>query len=177
MNDFAANALQNAIGTSIQAWLQAHPIVFWAITHPLYTLIILLVLILLLWGILGALAQLVRELGLAILKAPFQLGQGILNFGLKSVKNIVQPKPKNLDLNQSDRKAKLEAIWDRLEAIQKEQAILMRQAQALIATEAELKSVSATLSHSDDRITASQRFLIPIKLRAIAPTKSSSSTQ
>jgi signal transduction histidine kinase len=70
-------SIRNAIAAVVRDWLNNHPVLGWCAIHPLWAIALLLLFIFSAWGLLGAIAQLVRSLWIVLLRAPFRLGRWI----------------------------------------------------------------------------------------------------
>ena len=134
LGDAVVRALPEAMATSVQNWLEAHPIVAWSLAHPLASLGILLLLLLLSWGLLGELARLIRRGWSFVFQSLFQLIQTLLvkvsprfkrlataNYGRKS--------------NKINRTERMRYILSRLEAIRQEQTELLVEMNLLLDLE------------------------------------------
>jgi hypothetical protein len=73
--NMVAESIQNAIAAMVQEWLSHHPVLTWCVIHPVWSLSLLLLFIFSAWGLLGAIAQLVRTLWIELLRAPLRLGR------------------------------------------------------------------------------------------------------
>ena len=74
-------AIKNQWQSWMTSWIQAHPIAGWFTTHPLITVGLVLVSLILFKGLFDAIAQLIARLWLALLNAPVRL----LRFSIRSV--------------------------------------------------------------------------------------------
>ena len=71
------NSLWDALSAPFQAWLAQHPLLFWLASHPVWLIAVSLVMLLLLAGLLRAVAGLTEQLWLALLRLPIWLMQWI----------------------------------------------------------------------------------------------------
>ncbi len=149
-----AESIQNAIAAMVQNWLNEHPALAWCAIHPMWALALLLLLIFSTWGLLGAIAQLVRTLWIKLLRAPLQLGRWLgvhlLNLFRRptdktSQASDTQPlrlkeiQPPRSKLNESESAARnngqplqLSEVVARLEQLQKEQIQLLQEVRAML---------------------------------------------
>jgi predicted PurR-regulated permease PerM len=116
LNSKISDNLQGVVSNSVNHWTQDHPMIAWAITHPLLFFGLTILTFLLLRLILGAIADLIQE----ALKESFKRG------GQKIFKLIPYNDPgKRLALNQDGQEQNLTRILQRLEALGKEQDELL----------------------------------------------------
>ncbi|MDX2097480.1 MAG: hypothetical protein SFW36_06855 [Leptolyngbyaceae cyanobacterium bins.59] len=126
--------MQEAIVGSFQNWLLQHPFLLWLVTHPLWSVGIVLLAIFLFWGLLQAVTRLTERIWLFILQAPLKLIQGgfrVLTF-LISRKT---PETTPIEVQKEDPRQRLTTIVNRLEALRQEQDALMQEMKQLLAIE------------------------------------------
>jgi hypothetical protein len=146
----AADALQNAIDATVKNWIDAHPAIFWLVSHPLVGIAILLLLILMTLGLLQALGSFFAEGWLFILQSPGKFMQGFFSVGSKSLGNIggaavnslVSRNPgsnnhsalqlRGVESNNLESQERLANILTRLEDIRQEQNQLLQEASAIL---------------------------------------------
>ncbi|NEQ31796.1 MAG: hypothetical protein F6K04_12455 [Leptolyngbya sp. SIO4C5] len=133
---------QGAIAASTQTWLSQHPVIAWMVTHPLLALGLAVVVLLSLWGFLGAIAQFVRQVWVGILSLPLRLMQWLLLgvFRLFRRADALQRLKKG---QPPELQPRLLEILSRLESLQQEQAALMREMQAILAA----KGIESAKTH------------------------------
>jgi hypothetical protein len=128
----ALNSLQHILFDRITDWLQAHPLINWLVIHPRIGVIAVLVAVVLLWGLLGALTQLLQRAWIAVLNAPVRLAWWlILRIGhfLRS-QWLVTIAHDNLD-GQSPQQ-RFDAIAQRLDDLRHEQDELLNEMRSLL---------------------------------------------
>ena len=151
-------ALQTAITSSVNDWLNQHPaflqifhVIDWGVNHPIISFIILLLGIALIWSMIKAIIRLIETASWSILQIPLKLIWAFLKFSFVSLtkfrgfaikpetdtqttdKLVILPtKPQSLNQHKNQRLAE---ISSRLEKIQQEQQELLQEAAELIATE------------------------------------------
>ncbi|NJL20636.1 MAG: hypothetical protein HC895_07175 [Leptolyngbyaceae cyanobacterium SM1_3_5] len=76
-----SSGVQDLLTQPIADWLQAHPLFEQAIDHPLLTLGLLFVVLLLLSGLIQAIARLTEQIWLGILRSPVLLIQWLFAIG------------------------------------------------------------------------------------------------
>lgn len=145
-----ADAIQVQLSKMIHNWLAAHPVISWAISHPLQTLGIVLLVIFLLRGLLKLLAQSIEKVWLLILKSPFLLGQFLFRGSSKliSLKGVnasqpVLPKPEQfLSLESPNQQVQLAQLLKRIEEISQEQSQLLQKVTAILESNKQVNWLS-----------------------------------
>lgn len=79
-----AESIQNAIYAMVQDWLSHHPVLGWGMTHPLWAIASLLLILFLAWGLLGAIARLMETLWIELLRTPLKLSR----WGVVRLRNL-----------------------------------------------------------------------------------------
>lgn len=146
----ASETIQNAILSLIRDWINAHPKIFWLVSHPFLALVIVLFAILILWGFLKALGSLFEKAWLTLLQALSKFGQLVFRLSYQYLNRLtVLSINKNFDNQQvklaaSDLKhlspessetespERLTEIVKRLEAINQEQKKLLQEVAAIL---------------------------------------------
>lgn len=131
MNGIIAQGVQDVVGESIQSWLADHPTLAWIIAHPLWTIALIVLTLFLCWGLLGAIAQLMQQAWLALLRAPLTLAQFLSRrlfqvFHRQAIPSSTQPE------GQQDLQDQLPNLMKRLETLQQEQEALIKAMQAIL---------------------------------------------
>ncbi len=128
--------LQNTVVTSFQNWLAVHPAIAWMVHHPIPTLILVVVSLLLFGGLVRAIAQLTERIWITILQVPFKLSLWFWAWithplqGKKLAKSA--PPPTTLP---STPQTQLVEILTRLEALYQEQSQLIKEFRTLVANQ------------------------------------------
>ena len=133
ISDAAVEKLQEAIVLAAQNWLKSHPILAWLLTHPLASLVIILVTILLFWGLLKSIVKMTEQVWLTLFKSPLKLGKCLLVsisklFNKTSLASAVYYRQSGSKLKQE----RLAYILNRLEEIKKEEAEILKEMKTLI---------------------------------------------
>lgn len=133
LSESLVDQLQTAIIISLQNWLEAHPILSWMITHPLYALGLLLLFLILFWGLLKIIGRFSEQFWLSVLQLPLKLFQWLLRVFFRAFKNhtdsAIVINQKSSGYNKQER---LAYILKRLEEIRQEQEELLKEMQAII---------------------------------------------
>lgn len=140
-----SEALQTAISSLISDWINAHPKLFWLVSHPFLSLAILFLTILIMSGLLKALGRFFEQGWLRVLQAPVKLSKFIAGSVYKFINSLFgrnnlvseQAKIKPVDLkclsSQSvAQKERLTEIISRLNTINQEHNKLMQEAVAIL---------------------------------------------
>ncbi|NJL88045.1 MAG: hypothetical protein HC886_22060 [Leptolyngbyaceae cyanobacterium SM1_1_3] len=124
-----SSGVQSAIAGSAQIWIAQHPALGWVMGHPLWAAALVLIALLSLWGLLGAIAQFIRQIWVGILRLPLQLMCWLLVgvFGWFKRADALQRQAKQPDLQ-----TRLLEILSRLESLRQEQEALMQEMQVIL---------------------------------------------
>jgi hypothetical protein len=140
----------------LQGWLVVHPVWNWLLTHPLWLLGLMVLVLFLFAGLLGAIARLTEAVWLAILQAPLRLVQLLFVGVAKLLKMPFTPRvtratvspsvsqiaaqPVSPTLSQPDAKERLTTILDRLDYLRQEQDELIQEVRSILAAQPEALS-------------------------------------
>lgn len=117
----------------IQDWLSAHPAGYWLVSHPIWLLGLVLILLLLLSGLFGAIAQLTQRLWIGILQAPFALAALIFATTLRLFKLPFRWQAKSTQPEPNSPQDRLSQILARLEDLKQEENELLQEAKAIVS--------------------------------------------
>jgi hypothetical protein len=67
-----------AIATPVELWLEHHPPIAWALHHPLISIGLFAIVLLLIWSLFQAFVEILQELWMHLLKVPLNLGRWML---------------------------------------------------------------------------------------------------
>jgi hypothetical protein len=118
-----SNSVQEAIDSSIKNWLQSHWPWGWIVTNPGLSFLLLLLLIILFWGLLGALGRGVQQGWIWVLRSPLKV-LGLLH--LKADRLLKQNRLPN-------REQKIAAVIQQLTENQEKQLKLLTELNNLVA--------------------------------------------
>ncbi len=153
-----SEAIQTAIASSVNDWLQDHPtvlrlmqVLIWGTNHPIISLIILLFTAAIAWSLIKSIGRLFEIAWLSLLQAPFKLGRVLIQVGSRSltsfgslpINHLVGVKNTGIPVFQSfnseptakNKQQRLAEISNRLEAIKHEQSELLQEAAEIINSE------------------------------------------
>ena len=146
-------AMQAQLQTWAANWMQTHPIAAWFTTHPLISVGLILVSLILFKGLFDAIGELIARLWLALLNAPVRL----LRFGIRNIRQRLQAV--TASSNTTDAIApeqQLAQLLQRLDTLRAEQDQVIQEVRSLlVSTPIQLKphSVSAPpLSESANQL-------------------------
>ncbi|MCL1466922.1 hypothetical protein [Argonema galeatum] len=157
-----STSLENSLTTfinkqlhGVRGWIDSHPVMSWAtevliwgISHPILSVIMIILGIFILGRFIKALSQFLEQFFLYTLQAPFKFGQVLLGLCLKLFSylpflgnTLKQSEGNMLALNTSiaasvsqNNKERLAYILNRLEAIRQEQNQLLQEVTAILAS-------------------------------------------
>jgi len=145
VNDATRKAIENAIDYSINSWLDEHPLVFWLVTHPIWSLIISIFILFLIFGLFQAISSLFRSIWLFILRIPQKLIKKMFYFAVRYFKDrhhqlSKQNSPqKELKLLEGEGKSiqqhRVAEILQRLDKIKQEQDKLLEEIAEILESE------------------------------------------
>lgn len=118
LGNVAVEASERAISTSVMNWLNDHPFLSWLFFHPLITVFVILVSLLLFSGLFRAIGSLSERFWVAIFLLPIKLSRGIFGTIARSSFQITET---------SDKQRRLAFILNRLEEIKREQDALLQE--------------------------------------------------
>lgn len=124
----------DAVGMSLQNWLNAHPLIHWVVDHPLWTVGFVVLAIFLFWGLLRAIARFIEQLWLVILRSPLLLFRWILGMGTRTYEQLAGAKdlPVPAQVKSQER---LTEILTRLETLRQEQDALLQEVRSLLTVQ------------------------------------------
>ncbi|MBD3883036.1 hypothetical protein IFO70_14825 [Phormidium tenue FACHB-886] len=125
-------SLWDSLTQPIQDWLLAHPYGNWLLMHPLWAIGLVLIVLLLLSGLFGAIAQLTQRLWIALLQFPVLLTRWIFVGTFQLGRAIFQLKPAPAPTADTQQQ-RLAEILDRLEVLKQEQDELLQEVKQILA--------------------------------------------
>jgi cell shape-determining protein MreC len=128
--DSISQTLLEPVLKSGQSWMATHPVMAWIVSHPLWAIALFFIALLLCWGLLGAIARLVQQACLLILRAPLKLLRWLFNGLFKAFPTSVLKAKESTVLEQ--REQRLLETLKRLEALQQEQEELMQEVKTIL---------------------------------------------
>lgn len=133
LNQTISEGIQASINSSLKHWIADHPRLMWLVNHPLQSLGLLLLGIFLFSGLLKAVFNLSEKFWVLLFSAPFKL----VSSGLGLISKSSQGGDKKLGeiLRGNDRQTRITTILSRLEAMKKEQNLLLEELAALIKSD------------------------------------------
>lgn len=156
VSNFTSNAMQTAITSSVNDWLQAHPtilqlmqLLIWATNHPIVSLVIFIFGVAIAWSLIKVIVRLFEQTSLFLFQTPFKLIQFLITVSTKSLGKVGIATKQPLIANTSqypvlqhstvtthqDKQQRLVGIANRLEAIQKEQNELLQEVAEILTSD------------------------------------------
>jgi hypothetical protein len=123
--------MEFSVNSLLDSWFEAHPSVLWLIRHPILTIVVLLIGVVLFARLLAAIASLIDRLWLLLLRSPILLLKSIFRGKPKETEELTQ----NSGYITIDNSTQLEKIAAQL-------AIITQQQQKILQEIAELKESS-----------------------------------
>ncbi|NJL47309.1 MAG: hypothetical protein HC929_07205 [Leptolyngbyaceae cyanobacterium SM2_5_2] len=127
LTDTVSDALQSVLISPWQSWLAEHPVLAWLILHPLWSLGLVGLSLLLFAGLWSAIARLTEGFWLALVQFPFHFGRWLF---LNTSRRLVYQWAKAAQ--PADPPHRLSEIMTRLEHLQTEQAGLLAEMRQLL---------------------------------------------
>lgn len=134
VNDFINHRLD-----TLNLWIDAHPGISWTIksltwgvNHPIYSVVIILLTIFILWQFIKAFSRLIEKGLLVTLTAPFKFVQSLFKFNFKPL-NIFTDNS-TFALTSQPNNDQLAKLLTRLETIKQEQNDILQQITALVSS-------------------------------------------
>ncbi len=149
-----STAIQTSVNSSVNDWLQQHPVIYqlvkflgWASNHPIWGVVLILLVIAIAWSLIRALVRLIESASLSILKTPIKVIWLISNYIWQLLRKFTISNWNNLkntnqaeiipliDVNPNivkDKQTRLAEISVRLTKIQNEQNELLAEAAELL---------------------------------------------
>lgn len=137
----SSEAVLNAVASSLNNWLQAHPVLFrvfnaiiWVSDRPVIGFAVIIMTLAITFSLVKALNRLLEMLGLSILQAPFNIIKNVFKLGKlgitrKNIPDITRNNPSAISQNPQQRLAE---ISQRLQTLQKEHNELLQEAATII---------------------------------------------
>jgi hypothetical protein len=125
------DGVQRALTTTVYDWLDAHPLLSWLITHPIYTIAGILLALLLLSGLLRAFGRMSEQVWIFILRSPFRLTQWIF----RTTTALFIARLPMAQAKEPTSQERIAEILTRLEALRQEQDSLMQEIKTILLSE------------------------------------------
>lgn len=137
-SDSLFTSFWDSLTAPVQNWLGQYPVFLWLWTHPLWLVLLVLLVLFLLSGLLRAVAGLTEKLWLALLSLPVTLVRWVWRGSLFLLSRPFASKPvmqSSLLHSSVDSADRLTEVLDRLEALRQEQDELLREVKLLAANQ------------------------------------------
>jgi hypothetical protein len=125
----ALGSLQRTLQDAVQQWLANHPVMAWLAMHPWISVALLGLAIILLWGLLGAIARLAQSVWLGLLRLPFWMtGWLLLHLGRHlRAQGLIALAQRPADPHQ-----RLMDLTQRLDVLRQEQDAVLAEVRSLL---------------------------------------------
>jgi len=115
--------------TMIETWMQNHPVVAWFLNHPIISVVLLLVLIVLLRGLLSAIARLTERIWIAILRLPVM----VVSQSMGAITRLFnRPRIAATTDEEETSQKRLTFILERLDTLRQEQDELLQEVRTML---------------------------------------------
>ncbi|WP_334791584.1 hypothetical protein [Nostoc sp.] len=142
----ASTAIENAVNNfinhrldALNLWIDAHAgiswtikSVIWGVNHPIYSIVIILLTIFILWQLVKAFSRLIEQGLLVTLTAPFKFLQSLFKFSFKPL--AIFTDNSTSDLSSQPNNQRLAKLLTRLEVIKQEQNDILQQITNLVSS-------------------------------------------
>jgi hypothetical protein len=128
-------SIEQAIASYFSNWLGQHSYLAWMLAHPLPSLVLLIIGILLLLGLFKAIGRGMEQLWVFLLKTPFRLLQPLFRLIWRSIQRIFgHNNISESSLAVQTTAERIESIVDRLQTLAREQELLLGELSSLTAS-------------------------------------------
>lgn len=145
-------AFRESIGESIGQWLNQHPFIHWLVDHPVGAIALLITVLILFAGLLGAIARSSEHLWLLLLKVPFHLAVAVFRatgWMLGKLMPMLQqfrasspqewpaatatpPSAPSALMLENEQQARLQALLEQLETLRQQEDALVAEVRSLL---------------------------------------------
>ncbi len=125
--------IENGINGFMSDWMLQHQTLAWFLNHPLYSILILVLSVVLIWGLIQALSGLIVKAWTSVLLSPFKLIKPFLRIGSKSAVTAMNNGFVSMKLDSTDPKEQFNYILNRLNEIKQEENNLLQQLEKIVA--------------------------------------------
>ncbi len=127
--------LIDPIVNPVRDWLTQHPLWNWLLLHPLWLLGLVVLVLFLFAGLMGAIAHLTETIWLTVLRLPIRLTQWIFWGVVQLFKLPFTPRLNGKKTDPVQSQERLTEILDRLEALRQEQDQLMAEVRSIMTVQ------------------------------------------
>jgi hypothetical protein len=124
-----SQSIEDAVGSYFNHWFQEHQLIWWLISNPGWSLVILLLSIALFVGLFGAIGRGIEQVWIWLLRTPLQIMQSTMSWFWQK---LTRQRPHHL-LSAQDRQ--IDLLVNRLRQIQQEQDKLMKELLQIVQAE------------------------------------------
>jgi hypothetical protein len=127
-----SQSIEDAISAYFHSWFQEHQLIWWLISNPLWSLVIVLLSIALLVSLVGAISRGLEQLWLGLLRTPLRLLRPTTGWLWET---IIKTKTNNSLSALSAQDRQIDGLVKRLCQIQQEQDKLMKELLKIVKAE------------------------------------------
>lgn len=115
--------MEFAIQSFINSWIEQHPLIIWLLQHPIISLISFFLIIILLFRLFSAIAQILDKLWIWLLKSPILLIKSLFGFNSKSTETKIAINEQQAAIDPE----KISQIIEQLNIIQQQQQEIIQE--------------------------------------------------
>ncbi len=123
-----SKSIEDAVSSYFNHWFQEHPLIWWLIGHPVWSLLILLLSIALFVGLLGAIGRGIEQFWIWLLRTPLRMMQPTIWLWQRITKQQAH-------ISWSAPDSQINILVSRLRQIQQEQDKLMQELLKIVKAE------------------------------------------
>ncbi|MBF2090813.1 MAG: hypothetical protein IGR80_04720 [Synechococcales cyanobacterium K44_A2020_017] len=128
----ALSSLHRTVTEAVQQWFDHHPLMAWLLGHPWVSVALLGITVILLWGLLGAIARLAQYAWISALRLPIWLGWWIILRLGRFLQSQWITSVARQQLDADSPQQRLTDIAQRLDALRTEQDALLTEVRSLL---------------------------------------------
>jgi hypothetical protein len=130
LNHTLSEGIQSSIDASLNSWIDNHPQLVWSINHPLQSVGILILLLIMSAGLLGAISDITKNFWLSLFTFPLK----IISKVWSTISNLSKKNndgQKNIS-GETETQKRIAEILSHLEANRKEESLLLQELESLL---------------------------------------------
>jgi hypothetical protein len=130
LNHTLAEGIQSSINASLNSWIDNHPQLVWLINHPLQGLGMLILLLIMTSGLLGAISDITKKFWLSLFTFPLKIISDIWS----TISNLLRNDndgQKNIS-GETEKQKRIAEILSRLEVNRKAESLLLQELNSLL---------------------------------------------
>jgi hypothetical protein len=124
-----SQSIEHAVGSYFSRWFQEHQLIWWLVSHPVWSLVILLLSIALFVGLLSAIGRGIEQLWIGLLRTPLRMIQPTMTW----LGQRITRQKSHISWSAPD--PQINVLVNRLRQIQQEQDKLMQELLKIVKAE------------------------------------------